>query len=528
MAIPNRQFNSPLYSPPTPMSTRPNQISTEYAAGADTAGARPLAPLFSPGSLAIVGASGNPRKWGHWLSRGALRGEQRRVVHLVNRRGGEILGRHTFPSLSELPSAPELVVIALPDNVLEEAVDEALAVGAKAIIAISASDNEDRATAQRDRALGARVRAAGAVLLGPNCLGVLDSQEQLELTSNPLPAGAIGLISQSGNLALELGLLASQSGLGFSRFASLGNQADLDATALVRELAAHEHTRLIALYIEDFRDGRMFATVAADAVAAGKPVLLLAVESGQATARAVRSHTGALASDGAAIDAACRAAGIERVDTPGELIDAAQALLCAHRRPGRRVAVLSDGGGHGSVAAAVGMRVGLEVPELGADTSARLRAMLGPRAAVANPIDLAGAAETDVHAFDRAASVLLDSGEVDAVLLTGYFGGYAEYGDTVAREELRAAGNLGDSAAVAMRPVVTHTMYADAPASRALRQAGVPVYPTIERAVGALERLAVPTRDRPQVIPGLPEPAPPWGASAGDYVQARDLLAGGE
>jgi acyl-CoA synthetase (NDP forming) len=481
--------------------------------------------MFSPRSLAIVGASDNPRKWGHWLARGALRGADRREVHLVNRRGAQILGHRSFPSLEDLPSSPELVVIALPDDALESAVDEALGAGAKAIIAISAGDNEDGATADRDRKLGERVRAAGAVLLGPNCLGVIDAGESLELSSNPLPAGSIGLISQSGNLALELGMLAAEAELGFSRFASLGNQADLDATALLRELVGHEATRLIALYVEDFRDGREFARAAEQAVAAGKPVVLLAVERGPATTRAVRSHTGALASDGAAIDAACRAAGVQRVDTPGELIDVAQALLRARCSAGRRVAVLSDGGGHGSVAAACCARTGLEVPELGPESAAGLRGLLGSRAAVSNPIDLAGAAEQDVHAFDRTAGLLVGSGEVDAILLTGYFGGYGLYSDESGLEEVRAAGRLGAMASSTGRPVVAHTMYASSAAADALRAADVPVYPTVDRAVCAVARLARAGEQRHDGVPGLPASAPAAVIAGDSYEQARELLA---
>jgi acyl-CoA synthetase (NDP forming) len=483
--------------------------------------------MFSPRSLAIVGASDNPRKWGHWLARGALRGADRREVHLVNRRGAQILGHPSFPSLGDLPGSPELVVIALPDDALESAVDEALGAGAKAIIAISAADNEDGATGDRDRKLADRVRAAGAVLLGPNCLGVIDTAERLELSSNPLPAGSIGLISQSGNLALELGMLAAEAELGFSRFASLGNQADLDATALVRELIGHDATRLIALYVEDFRDGREFARATEQAVVAGKPVVLLAVERGPATTRAVRSHTGALASDGAAIDAACRAAGVQRVDTPGELIDAAQALLRARRSAGRRVAVLSDGGGHGSVAAARCTATGLEVPELGSDTAAGLRALLGSRAAVANPVDLAGAAEQDVHAFDRTAALLHGSDEVDAILLTGYFGGYGLYSEESGQEEVRAAGLLGELASSTGRPVVAHTMYASSAAADALRAADVPVYPTVERAVCAVATLVTAGGQRPDGVPRLPASAPQAVIAGDSYEQARGLLRAG-
>ncbi|HEY2439752.1 MAG TPA: CoA-binding protein, partial [Solirubrobacteraceae bacterium] len=425
---------------------------------------RSLAPLFSPESVAVVGASADQRKWGNWLARGALRGEARRPAYLVNHRAPELLGRRAYASLADLPERPDLVVIAVPFPVLDAAVDEALRAGARAIVAISAGGD-----GSSDAALGARVAAAGAVLLGPNCLGVLDSGEQLELISNPLPPGSIGLISQSGNLALELGLLAAPEGLGFSRFASLGNQADLGATELVRAFSEHDATRLIALYIEDFRDGREFARAAEAAVQTGKPVLALAIEDGAATSRAVASHTGALASDGAAIDAACRAAGIARVRTPRELIDTAQALLRCRAARGRRVAVLADGGGHGSIAASVAADHGLEVPELAPEIAAALRAQLPASAGVSNPVDLAGGAEQDVHTFDRVALTLLREDQADGLLITGYFGGYAEYAAEVEAEELRVAGLLGEVAAQTDRPIVVHTMYPRGPAALALR-----------------------------------------------------------
>jgi acetate---CoA ligase (ADP-forming) len=484
--------------------------------------ARPIDALFAPRSVAVLGASDDPRKWGNWLARGALRGEARRPAYLVNRRGGTVLGRPAYPSLTELPGPADLVVIAVPAAALDAAVDDALAAGARAIVAISAGghDNPDAQIS-----LAARVRGAGAVLLGPNCLGVMDAGQSLELATADLPAGAIGLISQSGNLALELALLAARDGLGFSRFASLGNQADLGATELVRALAAHDQTKLIALYLEDFRDGRAFARAARDAATAGKPVVALAIAGGAVTTRAVASHTGALASDDAAIDAALQAAGVHRVDTPQELIDTCSVLLRCRPMGGRRITVLADGGGHGSIAAAQAERHGLTLPELSAELRRSLRAGLPPAAGVSNPVDLAGGAEQDVHTFDRVAHAVLDSGEADALLVTGYFGGYAEYGPEVAAEELRAAAMIASVATDTARPIVVHTMFGAGAAATALREAGVPVYATIEQASAALHRLA-PRPGAGGEIPALPASAPPITPStADDYERARELLA---
>lgn len=482
--------------------------------------ARPIHALFDPASVAVVGASQDPRKWGNWLAQGALRGEARRRAYLVNHRTATILGRPAYASLADLPEPAELVVVAVPPAAVAGHVDMALQTGARAIVVITAG-------APDAAALAARVRHAGAVLLGPNCLGVLDASSGLELVPNPLPAGSIGLISQSGNLALELGILAAPEGLGFSRFVSLGNQADIGATELISAFAAHEATKLIALYIEDFQDGRALARAAATAVAAGTPVLALAIDGSGAGGRAVQSHTGALASDAAAIDAAFAAAGVQRVRTPRALIDAAQALLRCPVARGRRVAVLGDGGGHGSIAAAVMAQHGLEVPELSPTVAGPLRATLPSGAGVCNPIDLAGGAEQDVHAFDRIALGLLHSDEVDALLVTGYFGGYAEYGPETAEEELRTAQLLGAAQRSTRRPLVAHTMYPQGPAAQALRAAGVPVYASVEQAAGALALLADRGTWRPGAIPELPTPVTDTVTGGDGYLHARALLAAG-
>jgi acyl-CoA synthetase (NDP forming) len=473
----------------------------------------------------VVGASNDPVKWGNWLARGALRGASRRAVYLVNRRGGEVMGTRAHRALTELPEPPELVVLAVPPAQLEAAVDDAIGTGARAVVVITAGVEDGDAGGPRDLALAKRARDAGVILLGPNCLGIFDAAAELELVPNDLPRGSIGVLSQSGNLALEIALLAETAGLGFSRFVSLGNQADLEVGELIGEFAEHDGTQLIAIYVEDFRDGRTFAGAAEAATRAGKPVILLAVEHSEAAARAVRSHTGALASESAAIDAACRAAGMYRVAAPQELVDLAQGLLGGGPPRGRRVAVLTDGGGHGGIAAALAAAAGLELPALSPNLRQALRAGLPATAAVANPIDLAGGGERDIHNYDRSARTVLASGEVDALVMSGYFGGYTDYTETLARGEAAVAEALADAAAESGRPLLVQTMYPEAGAAHALRRRGVPVYPTIERAVGVLARLAGEAGRAARGVPSLPPPAEPIAAAT--YVDARALLAAG-
>jgi acetate---CoA ligase (ADP-forming) len=486
---------------------------------------RDLSALFAPPAVAIVGASDDPVKWGHWLARGALRGEARRRVYLVNRRGGEVMGRTAHRSLAELPEPPSLAVIAVPPAALEPTVGEAIAAGARAIVVITAGAADGDAGGARDQALAELARAAGVVLLGPNCLGVFDAGSELDLVSDALPRGTIGLISQSGNLALEIGTMAAEVGLGFSRFVSVGNQADLQAAELIHDLAEHEATELIAIYVEDFLDGRAFAAAAGAATRAGKPVVLMAIEHSEATARAVASHTGALASDDAAIDAACRAAGIVRVRAPQELVDVADGLLRARALRGRRVAVLTDGGGHASIAAALLQRNGLRLPVLSGELQAALRAGLPAIAAVSNPIDLAGGGEQDIRSFDRSTRMVLESGEVDAMLISGYFGGYSEYSAAMGSAEVTVIEALAAAAKVTGRPVVVQTMHPRSAASALLRRLGIPVFRSIERAADVCGRLAERGERGPEGVPALPPAAPP--VSGAGYAEARALLAAG-
>lgn len=502
----------------------------------DEEGARrtALGALFSPSSVAIVGASDDPSKWGNWLARGALLGERRRSVYLVNRRAAEVFGRRAYRSLGELPEPVELVVVAVPSSSFDEAIDEALESGVKAIVGITAgfaeTGEEGRA---REAKVVAKVRAAGAVLLGPNCLGVMDSASDLYLVSNDLPAGPIGLISQSGNLALELGVKASVASLGFSRFVSLGNQADLEIADLLELFLQDGRTEVVALYCEDFKDGRRFLEAAGRAHDKGVPVILLAPGRGEASVRAARSHTGALVSGERSIDAACEAAGIERVATPKQLVDAAQALLCRRLPRGRRVGVVGDGGGHAAVAADAVEACSLEVPMFSSGLSAAISAALNTTGGTSNPVDFAGAGEQDLESFERVVALLFASPEVDSVLLTGYYGGYFVYDPEMAETERSVARRLVSLAEGAEKPFVVHAMhFGDAsvttgdPAATPLsilRGGGIPVYADVEDAAAALRLLARRAQRRNAGVPGPVVESP--GPAEGGYFAARRLLS---
>jgi acyl-CoA synthetase (NDP forming) len=359
------------------------------------------------------------------------------------------------------------------------------------------------------------------VLLGPNCLGVLDSSTSLTLASNPLPPGRIALLSQSGNMALELSGFLAARGRGFSRFVSLGNQADLGVADLIHSCVEHPDTDLIAVYCEDFGDGRAFVAAATAAAEAGKPVLLLTVGGSEGSVRGAQSHTGALTSDSAVIDAACHAAGIHRVASPRQLADTAATLLSYGTHAVQRVGVIADGGGHAGVASDVVEAAGLSVPEFATDVKTALRAQLPPSAGVANPVDLAGAGEQDITSFVAVLDTVLASPEIDSVLVTGYFGGYGDYGEGLSRAEIDVAVGMAKVAHAHGKPVVVHTMRSESKAARVLADAGVPVFAAVEDAATTLAVLDRATEPRP--LPVLPDTAERPVAST-DYWEARELF----
>ncbi|MEU9864796.1 acetate--CoA ligase family protein [Streptomyces sp. NPDC047971] len=488
--------------------------------------ARDLTSLFDPASVAVVGASDDPAKYGHAVASQALRAPDRRPVHLVNRRGGTVLGRTAATSLAEIGEPVELVVISVPGAGFEAAVDDALACGAKAIVGITAGFAEaGPAGLARQRAIATRVRDAGAVLVGPNCLGVADNTTELYLASDRFAPGAVALLSQSGNLALELQLRGTPHGLGFSRFVSLGNQADVTLVDLVEDCARHEATSVIAVYAEDFGDGRAFARAAADA---GKPVVLLTAGRGTASARSAQSHTGALTTSADVVAAACRDAGVELVRTPREMTVVLAALSGGVRTSGRRTAVFTDGGGHGAIAADAAEDAGLDVPELDAPTRDRLRTVLWEQSAVANPVDLAGMGEQRPLSYADTVAELLAAREVDAVLMTGYFGGYAASdgglgggpagGSVLAEGETRAAKEIVAHLALMPKPLVVQSMYPQSPSCRLLVEGGVPVFSATEDAARALAAMT----GRATSGPGPTAPTGPSGEPASGLSGARE------
>jgi acyl-CoA synthetase (NDP forming) len=491
-------------------------------------GERDLRPLFAPRSVAVVGASADASKWGGDIAARLVRTSGERPLYLVNRRGGDLHGRPAYVSLRDLPEAPELVVLAMPAASLDAVLDDALGLGTKAFIGLFAGLGEVGAEGRsREHAAAARVRAAGAMLLGPNCMGLADRASGFEAVAYlDIPPGDVAFVSQSGAMGEEFVMRARAWGCGFSRYVTLGNQADVGAVEIVESLAAHAETRVVAVYLEGLGDGRRLAAAAGALVAGGRPVVLLAPGRSAAGARAALSHTGALAPDAAVVDAVCDAAGIVRAETPRELFELTMALRMRERPHGRRTAVVSDGGGPGGVAADALVAAGSTVPALGLATTAALRRVL-PGSAGANPVDLA-LGTIDPDGFARAVPVVAADPDVDAVVAVGqlgyWSGRFPEQAELVAAE-VAGAGALAAAVRRTGTPLVVATVYDDAMPARELRASGIPVYREIASAVAAVSALAAVTEGSAPRVPGVPPPGAPLSGGV-DYWAAREALAG--
>ncbi|MEU8797511.1 acetate--CoA ligase family protein [Spirillospora sp. NPDC048819] len=487
-----------------------------------------LSVFSDPKSVAVVGASPDPAKWGYWIARGALRGAHRRDVHLVNAKGAVIDGVQSARSLADLPSVPELVVLTAPARTIPAVVDGALALGVKGFLGITAHIDLANGEPGLEERLAGRIRRAGARIVGPNCLGLYDAESELELAWGSFVPGSIAIVSQSGQLGLELAGLAAHAGLGVSRFVSIGNQIDVTAADLLADLLSHDATRTVVLYLESFSAGRELVDVMTRLRAADKRVIVLTVGASDASRAAARSHTGALTASTDVVAAACRAAGAVLVETPAQAIDLAHMLAGSPLPAGGRVAIVSDSGGQGAIAADTMARHRLAVPRLSDPTRAAVSALLPEGAGAANPIDLAGAGEQDLDTYARIVDALVRSGEVDAVVLSGYFGCYGADTPTLVERELEVAAGLALSVAEHGCPVIVHSMSHDSEVVRELRARAVPALFTIDAVARSLGLAVDLVRSAPPDTPQPPVPAIPLSevGEALPYLAGRDILAG--
>lgn len=383
------------------------------------AAARSVRAFLEPRSVALVVASRRPGSIGATLLANLTDGGFTGAIHPVNPGAAELHGLRAYPSVSAIGRPVDLAVIAVPAAAVEEAVADCARAGVRGVVVISSGFAEASEAGRADeRRLRDLVRASGMRMVGPNCMGVLNTDPALRLNAtfapSAPPAGNIGMLSQSGALGIAVLEYARNRGMGLSSFVSVGNKADVSGNDLLAYWAEDPRTEVILLYLESFGNPRKFARVAPE-VARRKPIV--AVKSGRSAAgkRAASSHSAALASLDVAVDALFEQAGVIRTDTLEGLFDVAALLSTQPVPAGPRVGVVTNAGGPGILLADACEAQGLVLPGLAEATLATLRGLLPPQASVANPVDMVASATPEQYA--RAIEAVGLDANVDALVV---------------------------------------------------------------------------------------------------------------
>ncbi len=378
--------------------------------------------FFHPRSLAFIGASAQLGKWGHMLTVNTIGGGFRGKVYLVNSKGGKIAGRKVYRSVEEIESSVDLAVVTIPAGNVLQLLEQFKRKGINKVLLISSGFGESGpAGREMERKLVAAAEKAGIYILGPNTMGICNPHIGLFCTGTAVrpSAGSTAVIAQSGNMGTQLLAFAEQQAIGIRAFAGSGNEAMICMEDYLESLEKDVKTRTIMVYLENVTNGRRFFKIA-QRLSSRKPIVLL--KGGQTSAgnRAAASHTGALASNQRVFEAMCRQAGIIKVEYPMDLLDLSAAFSSLPMPRGKRVAIMTLGGGWGVVTADLCEKYGLEIPQLDRTVIAGIDDILPPYWSKSNPVDLVGEPDTSIP--KKILAILLNWSGCDAVIDLGILG----------------------------------------------------------------------------------------------------------
>ena len=463
---------------------------------------RAIDKMLNPRSIAVVGASPKGGYGGRLLTT-VLKSKDRVPVYPVNPNYKEIMGVRAYASLADLPEAPDLVGVVVPYHKVLGVLQECVDVKAGAALIISAGFAERATDEGRDlqRQLGVFARKSGLRLAGPNCLGLANVKDRIWSTASSggvagIP-GNIALICQSGATAFGPFVVhAEDNGIGFSHIISTGNEADLDFADFARYLVLDEATRVIAGFVEGFKDVRKFLAVAKLAAERGKPIVLIKIGRSEAGARAARSHTASLTGADAMYDAVFKQYGIIRVQDYDELLEISHLLAHVRRPPKPGIAVVSHSGGISSLTADMCGLNGLELPPLSDRASDGLNAILKGFGGAGNPADVTGKARSDV--FPQIMDYLIDEPEVGTLVI-------ASRGPVSQAEQVISLRDRSEKAVVYMWT----GSRGDKVGLAALKNANIPIFYSPEKLARGLKSLLDYHRRRDHRIAGGAGNAPP-------------------
>jgi len=381
-----------------------------------------LDAIFSPNSVAVLGASSTPGKVGHDIFANILRGQYTGTLYPVNPKVRSILCVRCYKSILEIPDPVDMAMIILPPDLSLEAVRQCVEKGVRGIVIVSAGFKEvSEEGAAIEKEIARVCREASIPLVGPNCLGVINPHPDVRLNasfSTHLPEyGNISFSSQSGALCTAVLDFAISRGYGFSKFVSIGNKADVDEFDLLRYYHKDPETKVIMVYMEELRMREGFMEEVKKMTSSAQPTPILVIKSGKTAsgARAASSHTGSLAGSEAVYNAIFQEAGIIRVETVDELFDYAGAFSANRLPSGNRTAIITNAGGPGIIATDMTEVSGLKLARFSPETDAALRRHLPPTANFNNPVDVIGDAPS--QRYEHALNAVIEDEGVDAVLM---------------------------------------------------------------------------------------------------------------
>lgn len=451
--------------------------------------------MFEPTSIAVIGASTTEGKVGHEILKNLVKQGYRGELYPVNPKADEILSKKTYTTISDVPGDVELAVVVIPAKFVPAAVQECADKGVETAVIISAGFSEvhtDEGKALEDK-VKAIAQKTGIKIVGPNCLGVLRPSISMNASfGKDLPAeGNVALISQSGAMAVAIMDASPALHIGYSLVASIGNKATMDECDFLEWCEQDEKTKVIGFYLESILDGQRFLEVASR-VSKTKHIVLLKSGVSEHGKEAASSHTGALAGNDAAIDAACKQAGMHRARSAAELLDLVSTLSVQPPLLSPNVAVITNAGGPGILATDAAEKYGLKLPHFSDKVMESLKPKLPAAAGLVNPIDVIGDAETDRYV--AALEACGDDPNIDGVcvLLTPQV-------MTPSKDIAKAIADWNRS--FPLMPVVTSFMGAESVggAREVLQEEQIPTFETPDRAMQALSSL-LKQKDRASVM----------------------------
>ncbi len=379
----------------------------------------PLERAFYPGSIAVIGASSKPGSLSYQLIHNLVNFGYKGSIYPVNPKASSVYSIPAYPAITSIKNNIDLAVLMVPKEMVPETVDECYKKKIQSIVVITAGFKETgKEGAEREAALIKKIRKYKMRLIGPNCMGIINTHPEVKMNctfvqGTPL-GGGIGFISQSGALGAAVLRTVQQNDIGLAQFISIGNKADVSGNTVLEYWWHNDDIKVITLYLESFGNPRHFMELTRE-ITKTKPIIAIKSARTKAGMKAASSHTGALASSDAVVDAFIEQSGVIRVNTTDEMFDIAKAFDMANLPEGNRIGILTNAGGPAILAVDECANWGLSVPELTAKTKNKLKKITPPEGSLHNPVDVLPPANADV--YSSAAKIMLEDENIDSLIV---------------------------------------------------------------------------------------------------------------